>query len=320
MSARACGSPPQRRIEGANSGVCGVRLNMSAKLNTPDVEIARISAAQHGYITRSQLVNAGFDRNAIAHRVRTGRLVRAHRGVYAVGHVPPSPHARAMAAVLACGPGAVLSHRAAGALWGLIRWPRTLEVTAPTGHRVPGIQSHRSRNLSEVTTHYGIPTTTPARTLLDLASTLDPASLSRAVNDARLRHLMSRDALTNVIAHSPGRATTRLAPHDTEIPTRSVFEDSFLAFIDRHHLPRPGVNQRVAGYEVDMLWRPQRLAAELDGRRYHEDFERDRERDADLPAAGLRVVRVTWQRLTRAEDREAARFAALLSGSRTTPG
>lgn len=131
---------------------------------------------------------------------------------------------------------------------------------------------------------------------------------------------MSRDALAKVIAHSPGRATTRLAPHDTETPTRSVFEDAFLAFIDRHHLPRPEVNQRVAGYEVDILWRPQRLAAELDGRRYHEDFERDRERDADLLAAGLHVVRVTWQRLTRAEVREAARFAALLSGCRTTPG
>lgn len=149
--------------------------------------MARIAAAQHGYITRSQLVNAGFDRNAIAHRVRTGRLVRAHRGVYAVGHVPHSPHARAMAAVLACGTGAVLSHRAAAALWGLMRWPRTLEVTGPTDHRVPGIHTHRSRHLSEVTTHYGIPTTTPARTLLDLATTLDAASLTRAVNDARLR-------------------------------------------------------------------------------------------------------------------------------------
>jgi hypothetical protein len=279
---------------------------MSAKVSTPDVEVARIAATQHGYVTRSQLLHAGFDRNAIAHRVRTGRLVRAHRGVYAVGHVPPSPYARAMAAVLACGPGAVLSHRSAAALWGLVRWPRTHEVTAPTDHRVPGIHTHRSRRLDDVTTHYGIPTTSPARTLLDLAKILDPASLTRAVNDARLRHLLSREDLDGALAR-------RLTSSPTKAPTRSVLEDAFLAFLDRHGLPRPEVNQRVAGHEVDMLWRPQRLVAELDGRAYHDDFERDRERDADLLAAGLRVVRVTWRRLTRAEQREAARFAALLS-------
>jgi very-short-patch-repair endonuclease len=276
---------------------------MSAKPSTPDLEVARIAANQHGYITRSQLLHAGFDRNAIAHRVRSGRLIRAHRGVYAVGHVPPSPYARAMAAVLACGPGAVLSHRSAGALWGLMRWPHTLEVTATTDHRVPGIRTHRSRRLDDVTHHYDIPVTSPARTLHDLARVLDPAALTRAVNDARLRHL--------VRAHEVGAASG---------PTRSVFEDAFLAFIDRHDLPRPEVNQRVAGYEVDMLWRRHNLVAELDGRAYHDDFEQDRERDADLLAAGLRVVRVTWRRLTRAEHREAARFATLLSASHTTTG
>jgi hypothetical protein len=286
---------------------------MSAKLSTPEVIIARIAADQHGYVTRSQLLSAGFDRNAIAHRVRAGRLIRAHRGVYAVGHVPPSQHARAMAAVLACGPGAALSHRSAAALWGLTRWPRTIEVTARTDRRVPGVHTHRSRNLTDVTTHYGIPTTTPARTLLDLADRLDPASLTRAVNDARLRHLTSPADLDDLRARSPGRATTALAEEHPDAPTRSVFEDAFLAFVDRHGLPRPEVNQRVAGYEVDMLWRPQRLVAELDGRAYHDGFEQDRERDADLLAAGLRVVRVTWKRLTGAEHREAARFAALLA-------
>ena len=92
-----------------------------------------------------------------------------------------------------------------------------------------------------------------------------------------------------------------------------MFEDAFLAFCDRHELPRPEVNALVAGYEVDMLWRPQRLIAELDGRTYHTDFERDRAKDADLLAAGHRVVRVTWRRLTRDEGREAARFERLLS-------
>jgi very-short-patch-repair endonuclease len=285
---------------------------MRREVSTPDVEAARLAAGQHGYVTRSQLLNAGVSARAIDRRLESGRLVRIHRGVYAVGHVPPSPYARAMAAVLACGPGAVLSHRAAAALWGLIRWPATREVTAPTDRRMPGVRTHRSRQRTDVTTHYGIPTTTPARTLLDLAGILDRVSLTRAVNDARLRHLMSGNDLDDLLARSPGRATRAFARDHPQAPTRSVFEDAFLAFLDRHRLPRPEVNQRVAGYEVDMLWRPQRLVAELDGRAYHEDFEQDRERDADLLAAGLRVVRVTWRRLTGAEQREAARFAALL--------
>ena len=262
-----------------------------------DTAVAGIAARQHGLVTRSQLLDAGFVARSIAHRVQTGRLIRIHRGVYAVGHRPPSPHARAMAAVLACGPGAVLSHRSAAALWDLGRWPRELEVTARNAHRHAGVLVHRSRTLTRahVTRHYAIPVTTPARTLEDLARQLDPASLTRAVNDARLRRLISGD-------------------HATTGPTRSVLEDAFLAFVDRHELPRPEVNQRIAGYEVDMLWRPQRLIAELDGRAYHEDtFEEDRDRDATLTAVGFRVVRVTWQRLTRQQEREAERFRALLA-------
>jgi hypothetical protein len=153
---------------------------------------------------------------------------------------------------------------------------------------------HRSRlRDADVTVHYGIPTTTPARTLADLADVLDPASLTRAVNEARLRHLTCIDALAAQLR--PGRATKVLAAliARADGPTRSVFEDAFLAFCDRHHLPRPEVNVTVAGYEVDMLWRPQRLIAELDGRAFHGDFEHDRDKDADLVAAGHRVVRVS---------------------------
>jgi very-short-patch-repair endonuclease len=287
---------------------------MSAQLITPDHELARVGADQHGMVTRAQLVAAGLDRNAIAHRVRHGRLVRVHRGVYAIGHVPPSPHARAMAAVLACGPDAALSHRSAAALWELVRWHAPIDVTTTTARRVVGVTVHRSRTLTaaDVTHHYGIPVTTPARTMLDLADVLDPASLTRAVNDARIRRLMSRDDLDAQLARALGRATKQLA-HQPDHATRSVFEDAFLVFIDRHRLPRPEVNQIIGGHEVDMLWRPQRLVAELDGREFHAPaFEHDRERDADLLAAGLRVVRVTWRRLRAQEEREARRFASLL--------
>ena len=197
-----------------------------------------------------------------------------------------------MAAVLACGPGAALSHRSAAALWGLGRTPETIDVTARTDHRVNGVRVHRSRTLTpgDVTHHYGIPVTTPQRTLRDLRRVLDSTSLTRAVNDARLAHLIK----------------------DTRTPTRSVLEDAFLAFLDRHGLPKPEVNQIVAGYEVDMLWREQRLIAELDGRAFHQDFEADRDRDADLLTVGFRVVRVTHRRLERDELREAQRFAVLL--------
>jgi Transcriptional regulator, AbiEi antitoxin/Protein of unknown function (DUF559) len=267
-------------------------------------------------VARAQLINAGVGPDTIDRWIKAGRLIRVHRGVYAVGHVPPSPHARAMAAVLACGPGAALSHRSAAQLWGLIRHHGPIDVTAPTYRRHKGIALHRSHlEPGDVTTHYGIPTTSPARTLSDLAEVLDAASLTRAVNDARVRRLTSLDAIAAQLR--PGRSTKVLASivERPTGPTRSVFEDAFLTFCDRHALPRPEVNATVAGYEVDMLWRPQRLIAELDGRAFHGDFERDRDKDADLLTAGHRVVRVTWRRLTRGERREAERFRRLLTAT-----
>jgi very-short-patch-repair endonuclease/predicted transcriptional regulator of viral defense system len=279
-----------------------------------DRVLGAIAGEQHGMVTRRQLVEAGLEEHQIAYRVKAGRLIRRHRGVYAVGHVPLSPHARAMAAVLACGPRATLSHRSAGALWGLLRYAGPPDVTTAGKHRHPHITLHRSRLAeTDITTHYGIPTTTPARTIIDLADMLDAASLTRAVHDARLRHILSLDDLAAQLTR--GRATRVLASliDRPTAPTRSVLEDAFLRFLDRHRLPRPEVNAVVAGYEVDMLWRPQRLIAELDGHEFHAgSFERDRDRDADLVAAGFRVVRVTSIRLTSAPQREATRFRTLL--------
>jgi hypothetical protein len=280
--------------------VWSLDANNSPQLTTPSVDrtIAAVAAPQHGVITRAQLLNAGLNAGDIAYRLRIGRLIAVYRGVYAVGHLPPSPHARAMAAVLACGPDAVLSHRSAGALFGLIRYHGPPEVTASTKHAVRGIRHHRSRHIDR-TVHYGIPVTTPARTLLDLAGLLDHTSLTRVVNDARLRRLLSDE---DAKAFSP-----------THAPTRSVFEDRFLAFVDRYELPRPEVNQVVHGYEVDMLWRRQGLVAELDGRWHEVAFEADREKDAHLLAHGLSTIRITWRRLTRTPAKEADRLRALLA-------
>ena len=225
-----------------------------------------------------------------------------------------------MAAVLACGPAGVLSHRSAAALWELDpRWRPPIEVSAPTERRHLGVRVHHSRTLlgEDVTIHFGIPVTTVARTLLDLADVLDDKALGRAVNEAQLRRHLRLDDLAGLLARSPGRSTARLRPFvdRADAPTRSVFEDTFLAFVDRYGLPRPTVNQRVAGYEVDMLWPAHRLIVELDSRAYHDSdqpFEHDRNRDADLLAAGYPVVRITWRRLVDTPGREARRLATLL--------
>lgn len=269
-------------------------------------------------VSRAQLIALGFNAGEIAYRLKVGRLHLLHRGVYAVGHRPPSPLAAAMAAVLACGPKAVLSHRAAGALWGIVpRWPARAEVTALREHRHPGIHVHRSHR-ADVTTRHGIPVTTPTRTLLDLADLLDDRALARAVNEAYVQRLTTPQDLAALLTRSFGRRTARLAPHaSAATPTRSHLEDEFLRFVKRHDLPRPQVNQRIAGHEVDFVWRAQRLIVELDGYAFHatrQAFERDRERDADLLDAGFSTLRITQRRLRGHPAKEARRLQALLGG------
>ncbi len=160
--------------------------------------------------------------------------------------------------------------------------------------------------------------TTATRTLIDLADVLDSQRLARAVNEAQVLRLLTREQLALALANTNGRrAAGLLRPFidRTDAPTRSVFEDLFLVFIKKHRLPQPEVNQRVAGHHVDMLWRRQRLVAELDSLAFHDHaqpFEQDRDRDADLLAAGYRVLRITWRRMTRQPTREAKRLRAML--------
>ena len=201
----------------------------------------------------AQLLAAGLDRDAIKYRRRVGRLHLLHRGVYAVGHRPPSPLATAMAAVLACGPDAALSHGSAAALWQIIpRWHSPTEVTAPTKHRLKGIRVHRSRH-ADTTTHYGIRVTTPSRTLVDLADVLTPKQLTRALNEAQVHRLITANELTTLLTRYPGRRTSQLTPERGA--TRSPLEDRFVRFLKRHRLPLPEFNQTIAGHEVDAVYR-----------------------------------------------------------------
>ena len=292
-------------------------------LETLDRAIAAIAAPQHGVVTHRQLLDLGLGEDAIQYRVRTGRLYRLHRGVYAVGQRPVSPHAHAIAAVLACGAHAALSHSSAATLWGISnRWSSPLEVTARTAHRHTGLRVHRSSRLTprDVTVHFGIPVTSPARTLFDNARRLDDRALARAVNDQRRACYLSLGDLAELLARHPAtRATNRLRKQiarPDRAPTRSEFEDAFLAFAERYALPEPDVNTRVAGHEADIFFPAHRLVVELDGYEFHREpdqFESDRDRDADLLAARIATVRVTWERLHLRPAPEASRLHAILA-------
>ncbi|MGH2967132.1 MAG: type IV toxin-antitoxin system AbiEi family antitoxin domain-containing protein [Solirubrobacterales bacterium] len=305
-----------------------------------DRAIAELAAKQHGLVTRSQLASAGLGDHAIDNRLLSGRLHPVHRGIYLVGHTGALPHAPEMAAVLACGGGAVVSHRSAALTWALLpgqaaerrlpilagtgRWPR-VEITVPgrdPGLK-PGIHIHRVRVLdrAEARSCNGIPTMSPARTLLDLASTASPQHLERATAEARRRHLASEDELRSLLARHRGRrgagVLRQLLERDAPPAlTRSVAEDRFLAVVRATPIPEPEVNVLIGRYEVDFLWRPQRLMVEVDGFEVHSsrtEFESDRLRDAELQASGFRVIRVTWQQLTRQPSAMLARLGEALA-------
>jgi very-short-patch-repair endonuclease len=273
--------------------------------------IAGLAARQRGLVTRAQLLRAGVSPHAVDRRVKTGRLRPVHRGVYLVGPLVVR-HARELAAVLACGPHAALSHRSAAALWQLLPdRPETepVDVTLRRGDRGnrPGIRVHRvfSMGPRDVTKLDGIAVTTPARTLLDLAGLLDGRELERVLALAERRDLVSRRQLHSLLARRSGRRGARplrelLGRGARPAFTRSEAEDRFLALIRRARLPSPEANVRIGDCEVDFLWREPRLVVEVDGFAFHaseRQFESDRRRDARLLAAGFHVMRVTWRQL-----------------------
>jgi hypothetical protein len=257
-------------------------------------------------------------------------LNTVHRGVYAVGHAPLSTEARWIAAVLACGSRAALSHHSAAALWGLRPTNRSaIDVIAPgrTGRSRQGIKAHRAGGLraADITSVRGIPCTTVARTLLDLADVVDRRALERAVNEAEVLRLFDFGALEDVLGRVVGRRGAPilravLADYDPKYAlTRNELERRFLSLCDGAGVPRPRVNAWVTldggGEEVDFLWREQRLIVETDGGQVHrtrQAFERDRRRDQRLLCAGWRVVRVTWRQLTREPAQVADTIRVLL--------
>jgi very-short-patch-repair endonuclease len=307
-----------RARSGLERGVDGVRSQRERA-------IADLAGRQRGVVTRTQLLHAGLSSHAIDHRLRSGRLHPLHRGVYLVGHGVPPDGARELGAVLACGERAVLSHLSAAGLWRLPSSPQGAVDVTVWGRRCDskhGIRVHRVAALDrrDVRKLGGIPVTSPARTILELAAVVELRELERAVAEAEARRLTRRSEMVTLLARvgaRPGAAVLRslLAADTAPALTRSEAEERFLALIRAAELPTPEANIRLGPHEVDLLWREQGLVVEVDGFRFHSTraaFERDRQRDAKLAAAGLRVIRVTWRQIVDRPEALVARIATAL--------
>jgi very-short-patch-repair endonuclease len=305
------------------------RMRPQRRSRGVDAAVATLATRQEGVVSHAQLIEIGLTPRTIGRRLEAQRLHELHRGVYAVGHRHVSRHGRYLAAVLASGSGAVLSHRSAAALWEL-RAPKEgdIDVTVPCDRRGGGdIRIHRNAIESgDVTTRHGIPVTTPLRTLLDLAAVVGEHELERAIRQAEYAHLTTTALLAEAVTSRPGRrgckSLRKVLAHLGEAPglTRSELEQAFLRFLRRHRLPMPELNvrMRIGGrqIEADCIWRARRLIVELDGRAAHDSasaFESDRARDSALVAAHWRVVRITNARMRNDGPRVAAELRALLA-------
>jgi very-short-patch-repair endonuclease len=282
-------------------------------------------------VTRRQLAAIGVRGSSVERRVESGRLVRLYRGVFAVGHVQRTQETRWIAAVMACGQGAALSHLDAAALWRIYesRGPSIHVTTTKRSSRtLPGITVHRARRLdpADVTKKDGIPVTTVARTLVDLTDVLSSDRLLRAIREAEYLKLLDTDSLTAAVQRANGRKrltelTKAIERHNPGQIVREELEHRFLELVHAAGLPEPKTNVKVKTrrrtYVVDCLWPDQGVAVELDGRAAHARaaaFEQDRARDAALTATGLRPLRFTWHRVTEEPGDVVAELKATLSG------
>lgn len=299
--------------------------------------IAELAERQHGVVALGQLADLGVSAPSVDRRVAAGRLYRIHQSVYAVGHRLLSVDGHRMAAVLACGSSAVLSHRSAAALWGIRRDSRNrIDVTAPgrRGRCPAGIDAHRDGSLcpGDRTEVRGVPCTSLARTLLDLAGVVSVRELRNAITQAEVEGIFDLIAVRAVIARGRRRrGVARLrrviADHDPRDElAREELERRFLELCRRANLPLPEVNAPLLlegdPIEPDFIWRKARLIVETDGRRTHgtvRAFESDRRRDQRLKLADWDVVRCTWRQVVD-EPRGLARTIRVLLSRRMTRG
>jgi very-short-patch-repair endonuclease len=282
--------------------------------------LGRIARRQHGLVTRKQLLAAGISKEEIRRRIRKGTLLVVHRGVYRVGHRAPSIEARYLAAVLACGEGAVLSGEAAGHLWGLIKGSAPPpEVTTPKDRTVRGVRTRRARRgETQTTTRHGIPITTVPRTLVDLSSLLSFDDLARACHEAGVLHNTTPRQVEAVLENRPNtpgaKQLRRVMRGDVHV-TLSRLERRFLRLLREEALPLPITNKPAGGRRVDCRWHEHRLTVELDSYRYHSSrhaWERDRRREREAHARGDDFRRYTRDDVFEAPEQMLAELRDLL--------
>jgi very-short-patch-repair endonuclease len=290
---------------------------MTYKTAQPLARAARkLAEKQHWVIARRQLLDLGFSDPAIRHRIAKGRLHTIWRGVYAVGRPRPGRHGLWMAAVLACGPEAFLSHTSAAALLEIVPGaPSPVDVSVPSG-QCPrpgrGIRMHRRRGLTnaDVARHLGIPVTSPALTLLDLAPGLSRAQLERAIGEADKHDLIDPESLRHQLERFAGRpgiaALRETLDRNTFTLTDSELERRFLPLARQAGLPSPVTQHDLNGFRVDFYWPELGLVVETDGLRYHRtpaQQAKDRLRDQAHAAAGLTPLRFTRAQVRFEPDR-----------------
>lgn len=279
--------------------------------------LAELAARQHGVVSFRQLRELGFSKGKIARSSEAFRLRRVHRGVYAVGHDRISDHGRCMAAVLAAGPDAVVSHLSAAWLWSLHEHsPVEVEVTVTAArHRRRGIRVHRATALDSQWGHIDrIPVTALHPTLLGVAATQPDRTLTSVVDRAKRRSLLDLGSIDQYLmgrSRSPGHARLKSA---LDLYRDPVFDHGrsellFLDLVKKAGLPRPVLNTWVGEFEIDAYWEAERFAVEVDGWETHgtrQAFEQDRIRIENMKLAGIDAIRITARRIER-EPREVAR-------------
>jgi very-short-patch-repair endonuclease len=289
-------------------------MDVSRPVGWPDLLVGEIASGQRSLVTRCELLALGLRASSVDHSVRRGRLVPRHQGVYAVGGLALPPFADELAAVLAAGEGAYLSHFSAAALWGMVpQPPRIVQVTLvgrDACRRRPGIEVHLTRTMDprDVTTYDGIAVIRPARVLLQIAPRLSGRALERMFDRGLKERRFTRHAVAAVVARNPrAPAVARVralaaAEGRFSTVTKSPAEEDLLALIRAGGLPEPEVNVWVGQHEVDFLWRSERLIVFTDGYEFHSthrSFEADHAQDLELQEDGFAVMRFTREQVTR---------------------
>jgi very-short-patch-repair endonuclease len=298
---------------------------------TLEERMTQIARRQRGFVSRGQLLHAGLNSSTIGWLLAERRLLPAHRGVYAVGHDAPGELHAETAALLAVRDGALLSHHTAAVLWGLMRpqAAQIIHVTVPgasPGGDPAGVLVHRSQLLTtrDLRVRRGLPLTSPARALLDLAPAATARELERMLDQGIVENVVSLRDVTELLrrcGRHRGRARLHalVEHHTTTTFTRSDAEELFLDLVRRARLPQPLTNVRRHGYEIDFLWPEHGVAVEIDGYTFHHTrrrVERDHRKDAALKDAGIAVTRLTWGQL---QD-DALALIARLAGDLNSAG